>query len=528
MNAIGVTRRAARRWARAAFCAVDHRTTRSNASRYGRALRGRGREQWLGRGGGAPPSTRSTSAASRTRTATASATCQGIRSRLPYLQELGVDALWLTPFYPSPQADHGYDVADYVDVDPLFGTLADFDELVADAHERGIKVTIDIVPNHTSDQHEWFRNAIADPTHPDRKRYMFRPGRNGGPPNGWTSAFGGPAWTLDEQTGEYYLHFFAPEQPDLDWHHEAVQDSFDEILRFWLDRGVDGFRIDVAHALFKAQDLPEMVEPTPRPPFGDWLSALMQPELHPLYRRWRRIADEYPGDRMFVSEITIENQDTIASYVAPDQLHLSFDFTLLHEQWDAERMRATIDRVADDARRRRRARDLGLREPRRDPAADPLRRRRARAAARPRRGAPALRPAGRGVHLPGPGARARGGRCPGRGAPGSDLPPHRRRTERAATAAACRSRGRRSRRRSASPTASRGCRCPRTGGCSASRQQERDPDSTLSLFRSALRLRPRARPVRLAREPAGDDDLRPRRPDVPRQRRRGRARAAGR
>ena len=145
----------------------------------------------------------------------------GIRSRLAYLEELGVDALWLTPFYPSPQVDHGYDVADYVDVDPLFGTLADFDELVADAHERGIKVAIDIVPNHTSDQHRWFRNAIADPTHPDRQRYMFRPGRNGGPPNGWTSAFGGPAWTLDEHTGEYYLHFFTREQPDLDWHRPA-------------------------------------------------------------------------------------------------------------------------------------------------------------------------------------------------------------------------------------------------------------------------------------------------------------------
>jgi alpha-glucosidase len=269
----------------------------------------------------------------------------GIRSRLPHLQNLGFDAVWLTPFYPSPQADHGYDVANYVDVDPLFGTLADFDELVADAHERGIKVTIDLVPNHTSDEHEWFRNAIADPAHPDRQRYMFRPGRNGGPPNGWTSAFGGSAWTLDETSGEYYLHFFTPEQPDLDWHHPSVQESFDEILRFWLDRGVDGFRIDVAHALFKAQDLPEMVEPEPRPPFGDWLSALMQPELHPLYRRWRRIADEYPGDRMYVSEITVENQETIASYVAPDQLHLSFDFTLLHSDWDAATMRGTIDRV---------------------------------------------------------------------------------------------------------------------------------------------------------------------------------------
>ena len=272
---------------------------------------------------------------------------QGIRLRLPYLQELGVDALWLTPFYPSPQADHGYDVADYTDVDPLFGTLADFDALLADAHERGLRVTIDIVPNHTSDQHEWFRNAVADPEHPDRRRYMFRPGRNGGPPNGWTSAFGGPAWTLDERTGDYYLHFFAPEQPDLDWHEESVQKSFEEILRFWLERGVDGFRIDVAHALFKDQSLPEMVEPEPRPPFGDWLSALMQPELHPLYRRWRRIADEYPGDRMYVGEIVIENQERIATYVGPDQLHLSFNFALLFEPWDAARMRRTIERTLD-------------------------------------------------------------------------------------------------------------------------------------------------------------------------------------
>jgi alpha-glucosidase len=269
----------------------------------------------------------------------------GITSRLPYLQELGVDALWLTPFYPSPQADHGYDVADYTDVDPQFGTLGDFDTLVASAHDVGIRVTIDIVPNHTSDQHEWFRHAIADPQHPDRKRYMFRLGRNGGPPNAWTSAFGGPAWSLDEATGEYYLHFFTPEQPDLDWHTPAVQESFEEILRFWLDRGVDGFRIDVAHALFKAQDLPEMVEPEPRPQFGDWLTALMQPELHPLYRRWRQVADEYPGERMYVGEIVIENQEKIATYVEPDQLHLAFNFALLHEQWDAERMRRTIERT---------------------------------------------------------------------------------------------------------------------------------------------------------------------------------------
>ncbi|HUQ22588.1 MAG TPA: alpha-amylase family glycosyl hydrolase [Gaiellaceae bacterium] len=271
----------------------------------------------------------------------------GIRARLPYLQDLGVDALWLTPFYPSPQADHGYDVADYTGVEPRFGTLGDFDALVAEAHELGMKVTIDIVPNHTSDQHPWFRNAISGPDHPDRARYMFRPGKRGGPPNGWTSAFGGSAWSRDAASGDYYLHFFAPEQPDLDWHNEAVQRDFEQILRFWLDRGVDGFRIDVAHALFKAQDLHEMVEPVPRPHFGDWLSALMQPELHPLYRRWRQIADEYPGDRMFVAEIVIENQEKIASYVASDQLHLSFNFALLHAPWDAEHMRETIERTLE-------------------------------------------------------------------------------------------------------------------------------------------------------------------------------------
>lgn len=140
-----------------------------------------------------------------------------------------------------------------------------FDSLIADAHELGLRVVVDIVPNHTSSEHPWFRNAIADPTHPDRARYFFRPGRDGGPPNGWRSAFGGSAWTLDEHTGEYYLHFFAPEQPDLDWHQESVREDFENVLRFWLDRGVDGFRVDVAHALFKAQDLREMEEPVPAP-----------------------------------------------------------------------------------------------------------------------------------------------------------------------------------------------------------------------------------------------------------------------
>ena len=268
---------------------------------------------------------------------------QGIRSRLPYLRDLGVDGIWLTPFYPSPGADHGYDVADYTDVDPQFGTLEDFDGLIEDAHELGLRVLVDIVPNHTSEAHPWFRNALSSPDHPDRQRYVFRPGKNGGPPNNWTSAFGGSAWTLDEASGDYYLHFFSPEQPDLDWHNPDVQASFEEVLRFWLDRGVDGFRIDVAQALFKAQDLHDMEEPSPHTWHADWVTAINQPELHGLYRTWRRVVDEYPREPMFVGEIVLRDQGAVARYLTDDQLQLAFNFPLLHESWDAEAMRATID-----------------------------------------------------------------------------------------------------------------------------------------------------------------------------------------
>jgi alpha-glucosidase len=269
----------------------------------------------------------------------------GIRTRLPYVRELGVDGIWLTPFYPSPGADHGYDVADYTDVDPQFGTLGDFDALAEDAHALGLRVVIDIVPNHTSSEHPWFRNALSSPDHPDRARYVFRPGRDGGPPNNWTSAFGGSAWTLDEANGEYYLHFFAPEQPDLDWHNESVQADFEEVLRFWLDRGTDGFRIDVAQALFKARDLHDMEEPVAPTWHADWVTAINQPELHPLYRSWRRVADEYPGERIFVGEIVLADHEAVARYLRPGQLHLAFNFSLLHERWDAEAMRETIDRA---------------------------------------------------------------------------------------------------------------------------------------------------------------------------------------
>ena len=269
----------------------------------------------------------------------------GIRSRLPYIRDLGVDGIWLTPFYPTPDADHGYDVSDYEDVDPRFGTLEDFEVLVSDAHELGLRVIVDIVPNHTSSAHPWFRSALEDPNGPDRARYVFRPGRGNGPPNNWESAFGGPAWTKDERSGEYYLHLFAPEQPDLDWHNEAVRKDFDNILRFWLDRGVDGFRIDVAQSLYKERALADVHHPEPRPRFGDWHTGLQQPELHDLYRGWRQVVEEYGGDRMLVGEMFLADQTRLAEYVRPDELHQTFNFRFLYEEWDAATLRSSIDEI---------------------------------------------------------------------------------------------------------------------------------------------------------------------------------------
>ncbi|HEX3227134.1 MAG TPA: alpha-amylase family glycosyl hydrolase [Gaiellaceae bacterium] len=260
----------------------------------------------------------------------------GITSKLDYLRELGIDALWLTPFYPSPGVDHGYDVADYIDVDPLFGTLADFDALVAATHERDMRLIVDIVPNHSSDKHPWFTG--------DRSRYVTVPATTPEPPNNWPSNWGGPAWTLDEERNEWYLHLFAPGQPDLDWNNQQVRADFEEILRFWLDRGVDGFRIDVAQALVKVADLRD--EPAPRPAHGfssDWRTATDQPEVHDVYRSWRRIADGYDGDRMFVGEIFFMEQDRVAPYLRPDELQLAFNFSLVFQPWDANAIRASID-----------------------------------------------------------------------------------------------------------------------------------------------------------------------------------------
>ncbi|MDX3387176.1 glycoside hydrolase family 13 protein [Streptomyces niveiscabiei] len=274
----------------------------------------------------------------------------GIRSRLPYLKSLGVDALWINPWYKSPMADGGYDVADFRAIDPLFGTLADAEQLITDAHEHGIRIIPDIVPNHTSDQHAWFRQALAaGPGSPERERYIFRPGRGIGgaePPNNWVSCFGGPAWTRLPD-GDWYLHLYAPEQPDLNWQHPDVHAEFESILRFWFSRGVDGFRIDVAHGLAKDPELPDLPL-LPGPTDGRPRSHVQHPhwdrdEVHDIYRTWRRIADEFDGERAFVAEAWADTPERLAAYVRPGGLHTAFNFDFLMASWDAKDLRTVID-----------------------------------------------------------------------------------------------------------------------------------------------------------------------------------------
>ena len=273
----------------------------------------------------------------------------GIRSRLPYLRDLGVDAVWITPFYPSPMADGGYDVADYRDIEPVFGTLADADALVTEAHDLGLRVIVDIVPNHSSDRHAWFQAALAaGPGSPERGRYVFRPGRGpdgAEPPTDWHSMFGGPAWTRVPD-GEWYLHLFAAEQPDFDWENPEVVEEFEDILRFWLDRGVDGFRIDVANALKKDQTFPDVGDEDegvllphqgPTHPFWD------RDEVHEVYRGWRKVSDSYPGDRAFVAEAWVDDPARLAMYTRPDELHTAFNFNFVRAAWDADELRRTID-----------------------------------------------------------------------------------------------------------------------------------------------------------------------------------------
>ncbi|MGF1425879.1 glycoside hydrolase family 13 protein [Kitasatospora sp. LaBMicrA B282] len=276
----------------------------------------------------------------------------GVRSRLPYLRDLGVDAVWLSPFYASPQADAGYDVADYRAVDPMFGTLLDADALIRDAHELGLRIIVDLVPNHSSDQHEWFQRALREgPGSPLRERYHFRPGKGEQgelPPNDWESIFGGPAWTRttdpDGTPGDWYLHLFAPEQPDFNWDSPAVADEFRSILRFWLDMGVDGFRIDVAHGLVKAPGLPDLGTGDQLKLLGsDVMPFFDQDGVHQIYRAWRRILDEYPGQRIAVAEAWTPTVERTAHYVRPDELHQAFNFQYLGTYWDAAELRTVID-----------------------------------------------------------------------------------------------------------------------------------------------------------------------------------------
>ncbi|MGA5128998.1 glycoside hydrolase family 13 protein [Streptomyces olivoreticuli] len=277
---------------------------------------------------------------------------RGIRQRLPHLAELGVDAVWLTPFYASPQADGGYDVADYRAVDPLFGDLSDADDLVREAHRLGLRVIVDIVPNHTSERHAWFRAALADrPGGTARERYHFRPGKGVSgelPPNDWESVFGGPAWTRtqlpDGTPGEWYLHLFAPEQPDLNWENQEVREEFESVLRFWLDLGVDGFRIDVAHGMVKAPGLPDIGRKEQAKLIGaQVLPFFDQDGVHEIHRSWRALLDSYEGERIGVAEAWAPTSERLALYVRPDELHQAFNFQFLTCAWDADAMRTVID-----------------------------------------------------------------------------------------------------------------------------------------------------------------------------------------
>jgi alpha-glucosidase len=295
----------------------------------------------------------------------------GITARLDSLAALGVDAIWLSPFFTSPQKDAGYDVADYCDIDPLFGTLDDFEAMQARAHELGLRVIVDLVPNHTSDAHRWFQEAIASPVgSAERARYIFRDGLGDSgeiAPNNWESVFGGPAWTRltepDGTPGQWYLHLFDASQPDLDWQNPWVREQFRDILRFWLDRGVDGFRVDVAHGMIKAHGLPDF---TPDPSGGSMggstptdgvalepgISDLddqptapfwAQDGVHEIFRDWHELLAEYPGDRVLCAEAWVEPLSKLARWVRPDEMHQAFNFSYLETPWAGPALRRVID-----------------------------------------------------------------------------------------------------------------------------------------------------------------------------------------
>jgi len=271
----------------------------------------------------------------------------GVRARLPYLRDLGVDAVWFTPWYVSPMADGGYDVADYRAIDPTFGSLADAEALIAEALALGIRTIVDIVPNHVSDQHPWFQAALAaGPGSPERERFWFRSGRgqNGDePPTGWVSEFKGDPWSRttnpDGTPGDWYLHLFTAQQPDLNWDHPDVRAEHESILRFWFDRGAAGVRIDSAALLVKDPTMPEVsVDAAPGThPVHD------RDEIHEIYRQWRAVANEYEGDRVLVGEVWLADAERFARYLRPDELHTAFNFDFMARPWDAPSLRTSID-----------------------------------------------------------------------------------------------------------------------------------------------------------------------------------------
>jgi alpha-glucosidase len=282
----------------------------------------------------------------------------GVRSKLEYLKhDLGVDAIWLSPFYRSPLRDWGYDVTDHCDVDPIFGTLRDAEEVIEDAHRLGLKVTIDYILNHTSDLHPWFLESRSSRDSPKRDWYVWRRDVDGTPPNNWESVFGGPAWTLDPLTEEWYRHTYLPEQPDLNWRNPEVVEAMMDVARFWLDRGVDGFRVDAAHQMMKDpldRDNPPVSPDHVRPwkdmgPYDDYIHLydLGHPDVHAAHRQFREVVDSYGRDVVTIGEIHIFDLPEWASYYGADldELHMPFNFHLMASNWDANSIRATIESV---------------------------------------------------------------------------------------------------------------------------------------------------------------------------------------
>ena len=386
----------------------------------------------------------------------------------------GVDALWLSPIYRSPMADFGYDVADYCDVDPLFGDLAAFDALLADAHARDIRVLLDWVPNHTSDQHPWFVESRASRDSPKRDWYRWHDGAPDRPPNNWPAAFGGgPAWTWDEATEQWYLHTFLPQQPDLNWDNPEVVEAMHDVLRFWLDRGVDGFRADVVHLIGKDPALPDIPETDIVGSHLDVVGTHDYQGTHALLRGIRAVLDEYPGDRMMVGEVNLTRTELIAPYLGDsDELHLAFDFESL----------GCRGRPARGARASRTSRRSWASAGR--PGSSPTMTSRACARAwavrRPARGRRRDAPDAARDAVP---VRRRGARAWRT----LTSPPSASSIPAGATAAARRSRGPRRPTTAGPPT--RGCRGRPSRARAASRRERADPDSVLRLARAVLALR---------------------------------------